>query len=530
MLDRTSEEPMYMQLYRYIRGRMENGTIEAGERLPSIRALSLHLHVSKIAIEAAYQQLIAEGYVESRERSGLRALPLERVPQAAHSGAVAQAEGAADIARPRVHSPAAPQAGASSPSVQQRRVTAAASLDTDTTSASTSTSASASANAPEAAQPPSLEQAVTLHHGIDFDFQYGHIEVERFSIKAWRSAMQTALDYELHEVFGYGDPQGDKGLRTEIARYLGQSRGVNCRPEQIVMTAGTQQSISLLCRLLPLAGRRVAMEEPGYHGTRTVLLDHGCKLLPIPVEPDGISIAELAAQGEGVSAVYVTPSHQFPMGGVLTVHKRQQLLQWAADCDAYILEDDYDSEFRYQGQPIPALQALDHEGRVIYLGTLSKSFLPGIRMSYIVMPEGLAGPAMREHLARYSSPVSPLLQRALRHFMQEGHMERHVRRMRRLYQGKHRQLIHSLQTHMGDRVSIIGQKAGLHLLLDVHGRSRSELIPLAEAEGIRVYSPADQWGDRTACPDSLLILGFGGLQEKMMDTAVRRLADCWFGS
>jgi GntR family transcriptional regulator/MocR family aminotransferase len=378
-----------------------------------------------------------------------------------------------------------------------------------------------------AVPPPNQVEAV--RSSIEFDFQYGHIELERFPIKAWRGAMQTALDYELHEVFGYGDPQGDALLRTEIARYLGQSRGVNCKPDQIIMTAGTQQAMALLCRLLTLSGRTVAMEEPGYHGTRTVLVDHGCKLLPIPVEADGISVSELVAQGAGVSAVYVTPSHQFPMGGVLTVHKRQQLLQWAADCNAYILEDDYDSEFRYQGQPIPALQALDRDGRVIYLGTLSKSFLPGIRMSYVVMPETLAGPAMRERLTRYSSPVSPLLQRAVRHFMQEGHLERHVRRMRRLYQGKHRQLIHSLQAHMGDRVQIIGQKAGLHLLLDVRGRSRSELIKLAEVEGIRVYSPAEQWADRTSCPDSLLILGFGGLQEHTIDEAIRRLAACWFG-
>lgn len=507
MLDRTSDEPLYMQLYRYIRSRMESGTIEAGERLPSIRALSLHLHISKITVEAAYQQLIAEGYVESRERSGLRALPVERAPEAAvHlSGGVEGVHAEAKfIGSPQEKAVVQQQAA----EAEQR--TFGANADRSEVQADSSSTASP--------------------RSIDFDFQYGDIELDRFPIKAWRSAMQTALDYELYEVFGYGHAQGDEGLRAEIARSLAQSRGVNCKPEQIIMTAGTQQALSLLCRLLPLAGRTVAMEEPGYHGARTVLADHGCKLLPVPVEADGISVSALAAHSPGISAVYVTPSHQFPLGGVLTVHNRQQLLQWASECGAYILEDDYDSEFRYQGQPIPALQALDREGRVIYLGTLSKSFLPGVRMSYIVMPEALAGPAMREQLARYSSPVSPLLQRAVRHFMQEGHMERHVRRMRRLYQAKHRQLIHSIQAHMGDRVHIIGQKAGLHLLLDVHGRNRSELMAIAEAEGIRVYSPAEQWADLAACPDSLLILGFGGLQERTIDEAVRRLAGCWFGS
>ncbi|MBD3920604.1 PLP-dependent aminotransferase family protein [Paenibacillus sp. PR3] len=506
MLDRTSDEPLYMQLYRYTRSRMENGTIEAGERLPSIRALSMHLHISKITVEAAYQQLIAEGYVESRERSGLRALPVERAPQAA--ALLGGMEGMHAAAR---------HAWSQAAVVAQQQSREAASH-----TCGANTSGDGSAVGAETEVPPP-------QRSIDFDFQYGHIELERFPIKAWRSAMQTALEYELHEVFGYGHSQGDEGLRAEIARYLAQSRGVNCRPEQIIMTAGTQQALSLLCRLLPLAGRTVAMEEPGYHGARTMLADHGCMLLPVPVEADGISVSALSAYGSGISAVYVTPSHQFPLGGVLTVHNRQQLLQWASECGAYILEDDYDSEFRYQGQPIPALQALDREGRVIYLGTLSKSFLPGVRMSYIVMPEALTGPSMRKQLALYSSPVSPLLQRAVRHFMQEGHMERHVRRMRRLYQAKHRQLIQSIQAHMGNRVTIIGQKAGLHLLLDVHGRNRSELMALAEAEGIRVYSPAEQWANPMACPDSLLILGFGGLQERTIDEAVRRLAGCWFG-
>jgi len=508
MLDRSSDEPLYMQLYRYVRSRMENGTIGAGERLPSIRALSLHLRISKITVEAAYQQLIAEGYVESRERSGLRALPVERAPQAAvHLGGAEH-----------IQASASPIGGAQAmpvPVVQEREQPAEAGL---------------SRGAGDRDDAAAVASTVPLRRrSIDFDFQYGDIELDRFPIKAWRSAMQSALEYELHEVFGYGYSQGDEGLRAEIARYLAQSRGVNCKPEQIIMTAGTQQALSLLCRLLPLTGRAVAMEEPGYHGARTMLADHGCKLLPVPVEADGISVSALAALGPGVSAVYVTPSHQFPLGGVLTVHNRQQLLQWASECGAYILEDDYDSEFRYQGQPIPALQALDREGRVIYLGTMSKSFLPGVRMSYIVMPEALAGASLRERLTRYSSPVSPLLQRAVRHFMQEGHMERHVRRMRRLYQAKHRQLIQSIQAHMGDRVTIIGQKAGLHLLLDVHGRSRGELMALAEEEGIRVYSPAEQWAERAACPDSLLILGFGGLQERTIDEAVRRLAGCWFG-
>ncbi|EFM11207.1 transcriptional regulator, GntR family with aminotransferase domain [Paenibacillus curdlanolyticus YK9] len=480
ILDRNSEQPLYLQLYRYIRTQMEEGRIDAGSRLPSIRQLSAHLQVSKVTIETAYQQLIAEGYIESRERSGLRALPVEKAPAAIRHESVSRNSSSGDAA-----------------------------------AESTSLHANHS-------KPDRREGRGDL---ALYDFQYGDIDVERFPMKAWRACLHQALDYDLRGVLNYGHPQGDAELRAALARYLGESRGVHCTAEQIVLSAGTQQSMALLCRLLPLAGQAVAIEEPGYHGVRSVLADHDCALLPIPIEHDGLSITALKASH--AAAVYVTPSHQFPIGSVLSAQKRHQLIHWASERGAFILEDDYDSEFRYQGQPIHALQALDQDGRVIYLGTMSKSFLPSIRMSYLVLPPPVAA-ASQARLASYNTAVSPLLQRAVMLFMREGHMERHVRRMRRLYQAKHRRLIHALQAHMQDRISIIGQKAGLHLLIDVHGRQRDELIALAEAAGVRVYSPAPQWSAPAQCPPSLIMLGFGGVPEEAIEEGIRRLAAAWF--
>lgn len=471
-LDKVSGQPLYLQLYAYIRGEIEAGTIPAGTKLPAILALSAHLKVSKNTVETAYQQLIAEGYAESRSRSGLYALQVEE-------------------------SPAAPPSGERKTSSEGRQ-----------------------ADVPQS--PPTRVAA-----GIAFDFRYGDVEMERFPMGAWRRCLLEALNVSNpRQVLDYGHPQGEAELRSEIASYLYQSRGVQCTARQIVICAGTQHSVSMLCQLIPLRGMRVAMEDPGYNGVRTSLSSHGCELVHVPLDADGIQVDRLYESD--ASAVYVTPSHQFPLGMVLPIQRRNKLLQWANDRNGLIIEDDYDSEFRYVGQPIPALKALDHHDRVIYMGTLSKSFLPAARLSYIVLPEPIAQ-SVREKLESYSQPVSPLIQQAMLRFMREGHFGRHVRKMRRLYQLKHRALLAALQRHMGERIEIIGQKAGLHLLIDVKASiPGNELIELAAGGGIRVYSPAIQWSSPSQCPQSYIMLGFGGLNEHTIDEAVGRLAEAWF--
>lgn len=473
MLQRNGETPLYVQLYRYLREQMEAGKLAKADKLPSIRRLSAHLGISKQTVETVYQQLLAEGYIESRPRSGLYVLPLD------------EPEGL-------LIRQAAPPNGGN--------------------------------NARNAPDETANRQAVP-ERTARFDFKYGDVDMEHFPLNSFRKCMNEALTSAVH-AFGYGDPQGESPLREQIAEYLYRSRGVACAPEQLFLFAGTEQTLGFLCRYLPLAGT-VAMEEPGYEGVRATLLSHGCKVAPIPLEHDGISVEEL--RESEACAVYVTPSHQFPQGMVLPVQKRMQLLQWAEERKGYILEDDYDSEFRYQGQPIPALKSLDRGERVIYLGTLSKSFIPAVRLSYAVVPPQLAA-YLRECAGRYSQSVSPLLQHAIFRFMRDGYFDRHIRRMRRLYQHKHRKVLEAIGTHMDGRVEVEDGQAGLHLLLHVKERDFAELEKLAAAKGIRIYSPIKHWAVPGSAGSSSVILGFGGVKESEIEEGIRLLTEAWFGS
>ncbi|MCA0753789.1 PLP-dependent aminotransferase family protein [Paenibacillus sp. N4] len=468
LLDTSSSTPIYVQLYQYIRSQIENGSIGPGTVLTSIRQLAQHLSISKNTVETAYQQLLAEGYIQSRERNGYIVLPLEQLSESLE------------------HHTAASEASES-----LHKIAAA----------------------------PSKK--------IKYDFKYGDIELSRFPLAHWKKCMIEALSHPDINVLGYGDRQGHEGLRTEIADMVFQSRGISCKPEQIVLCAGTQHAVSLLCQLLQLREKTVGIEDPGYHGVRTVLRNHGCKLVPVVLEKDGISLESLRASG--VDTVYVTPSHQFPLGMVLPVQKRLQLLQWAADTRSYIIEDDYDSEFRYNSKPIPSLKALDRQERVIYLGTFSKSFLPAARLSYIIFPPELLHD-IQDELQNYSQAVSPIIQQAIWHFMRRGDYARHVRRMKRLYQAKHKALTAAISLYLNERTEMIGGDSGLHILLDVKGKSRSSLIDHAARLGCKVYNPERHWLDPKCCPDSYIMIGFGGLSEEELIAGIKLLNKAWFSA
>jgi GntR family transcriptional regulator/MocR family aminotransferase len=463
LLDKQgSRKPLYTQLYIYIKDQIESGSIANGSKLPSIRQLSHYLNISKNTVEAAYQQLLAEGYIESKKRNGLRVLSLE--------------EGSLT--------------NTSNPLI-------------------------------------SLES----HHEETFryNFRYGDIELERFPMSIWKRCLSDSLYKDPHQLLGYGHPQGDPELRVEIAKYLFQSRGVSCNPNQILICSGTQHSISMLIQLLSLGGQNIAMEDPGYNGVRTVFRNHGCKILPISIEQDGLNTEELQSTTVKVNAIYVTPSHQFPLGMVLSIQKRMKLLQWANLNDAIIIEDDYDSEFRYLGQPIPSLKALDSDERVVYLGTFSKSFLPAARLSYMVLPTRMMT-QLDEMLSVYNQVVSPIIQQAVFLFMNRGHFSGHIRKMRRIYQAKHKTLISAIHHYMGDHVTIIGYKSGLHILLDIKQRDSNQLIELGANSGVKVYSPKSHWFDPATCPPSFVLIGFGGMSEDAIEEGIRLLSVAWFGS
>ncbi|RIX59734.1 PLP-dependent aminotransferase family protein [Paenibacillus nanensis] len=361
----------------------------------------------------------------------------------------------------------------------------------------------------------------------DFDFRYGEIAFDRFPHAHWKACVVEALSMEPEQVLGYGDSLGHYGLREEIARYAYQSRGVVCHPDQILLSAGTQHAVSMLIQLLGLGSSGIAMEEPGYDGVKSVMRNSGCTILPIQVEADGIHVEQLHEAGAEAGVVYVTPSHQFPLGMVMPIQKRQKLLQWAVENERYIIEDDYDSEFRYNSAPIPALKALDTNDRVIYLGTLSKSFLPAARLSYIIMPASLLDGVHRK-LELYSQAVSPIIQQAVWLFMKHGHFMRNVRRMRRVYQSRHRALTEAIREHFGERAETIGDRSGMHLLVNLKGCRSEDLIALAEQQGCKVYSPAKHWNNPSDCPPSYVMLGFGGLSEQQLWEGVRRLKEAWF--
>jgi GntR family transcriptional regulator / MocR family aminotransferase len=457
-LHKEFPEPLYSQLYHWIKKEIEEGRLLPGIKMPSIRQLTTHLKVSRNTVEAAYQQLQSEGYLESVPKSGIWVAEIEKPP----------------LHRIVVEHPIKLECK------------------------------------------PSSEVLV--------DFEYGNVDLDKFPLKQWKKCLSDAVDQENSWLFQYSEKQGEFALRQEISNYLLQSRGVRSAPEQILITGGTQASMGLICHLLALREKTVAMEEPGYSGVRSVLEDKGCHIDPVPLEKDGLSVEHI--QTSRPKAVYLTPSHQFPFGMVLSISKRIRLLKWAYQTGGYIIEDDYDGEFRYRGQPIPSLKSLDEQERVIYLGTFSKSFLPSARLSFIVFPPSLMVQYSRK-FAAYNQSVSPIIQRAMALFMQSGEFERHIRRMRKMYQRKHQALLRSIEQYMGNQVKIVGEKSGLHILLKLKGVTAFKLIENGLQKGVKVYSPSRFWLNPNPEVNSYIMLGFGGLSIEEIEKGVRLLASCF---
>lgn len=456
-LDAAKRIPLYEQLYEYMKQEILQGHIQKETRLPSIRALSRHLGISRNTVEAAYAQLVAEGYVDSVPRQGFVVKEIEK-------------ECWANVL-----------------------------LTTYATSSQTNT------------EKPR------------YDFRYGNIDVTHFPYKAWRACMNEAMDAPLEELLWYGERQGDRKLRQEIARYLFQSRGIHCSDEQIVIGAGIHQIVGMLCQLFSPEMDMIAMENPSYDGVRSVFANHRYSIVPIPLEKDGVNVDALEASNATV--VYVTPSHQLPLGMVLPIGKRQKVLSWADRANAFIVEDDYDSEFRYEGKPIPALKALDTCDRVLYLGTFSKVLTPAIRVCYMVLPVRLLE-TFQTKFSCYNQPVATVVQRALALFMEKGHLDRHIRKMRNVYAKKRQELITAINENFGQNATIIGEKAGLHLLVRLsHVTDVSSFIERAKQKGIHIYSAAKYWFDPATSPPPYILLGFGGMSIQQITEGVRLLRE-----
>ncbi|MCY8235551.1 PLP-dependent aminotransferase family protein [Priestia endophytica] len=310
-----------------------------------------------------------------------------------------------------------------------------------------------------------------------------------------------------------------------MARYLYQSRGVECSENQIIIGAGTQYLLSMLCKIV---GRELVygIEEPGYNRVRFIFKEYGQVVKPIPLDQNGINVTHL--KDSKVKVVYVTPSHQFPLGMVMPISRRLELIEWAKETGGYIIEDDYDSEFRYEGKPIPSLQSLDSNEKVIYMGTFAKSLIPSLRLSYMVLPSKLLI-EYNKHFIGYVQTVSRLHQHTLKLFIETGQWSRHLNKVRNIYKKKHNALLTAIRAHMDGKVKVMGSGAGLHVLLEPkNNMTERELIDKARKQGVLVY-PVSTFYDQPPhqeCPQ--ILLGFAGLDENGINEGVQLLSKSWF--
>lgn len=353
-----------------------------------------------------------------------------------------------------------------------------------------------------------------------YDCSTSAVDTSVFPFSSWARITKEAV-YENPDLLQRGHPQGDLPLRAAMADLLAQYRGVHCGPEQIIVGAGADYLLSILLQLLP-EHRTVALEDPGYPAAYGTVSRHGRQVIPVPVDGEGMSPEGLEASGAGLA--YVTPSHQFPLGVTMPAGRRSRLLHWAgAAPDRWLIEDDYDSEFRYSSRPIPALQGLDRAGRVVYMGTFSRSIAPSIRVAYMILP-----PALLERYHRTfphtACTVSRFEQEGLRRFIVQGLYGRHLRRVGNLYRRKCAVFTEALSAIPG--VTLSGQEAGLHFLLTLPRLSEEELVARAAEQSVRLF-PLSRYCHSAAPRPSTVVLGFAGLTEQELAEAAALLARAW---
>lgn len=467
------------RIYQRLRSQIADGTFPAGSRLPSTRALAAELGVSRTTVTAVYEQLAAEGYLETSQRAR------------AH---VAPGVTPANNGPPRKEGPGFRDARTLS--AFGRRVAGfsiPASLDTQ--------------------RPP-------------LDFLYGSLASTDFPTLAWRKAYSKAL-LQRQAGLSYADPQGEAELRTELRGYLQRARGLVCNPDQIVIVHGSQQGIDLCARVLIDPGDRVVIEDPCYRMARLAFEAAGATLLDVPVDEHGL-VTDRLPSDRRICLAYVTPSHQFPLGAVMSIGRRHELLTWANRRGAYLIEDDYDGEFRYGVRPIDALQSIDTFGAVIYVGTFSKALSPQLRLGYLVLPRSLVS-VFRSAKGVTDRHAPRLEQLALASLIHTGAYERHVRRIRREHERRRTMLLQAIARYLPKEVEIEGAEAGLHLVLwwkHLPKRDEQILATRARENGVGIYPISilyidDKEHRRHNCAG--VILGYASLTARQIERGVRTL-------
>ncbi|AIF53490.1 PLP-dependent aminotransferase family protein [Pelosinus sp. UFO1] len=460
VLNEKLKTPLYTQLYEQIRTQILSGHLSPGTKIPSSRKLSNDLHISRTTVEMAYQQLYSEGYIYAKSRIGYYIEALD------------------------LNSVSTPLESAVIPT--------------------------------EVMQPTNIQGK--------YDLRYGKLDPGLIPFSHWQRLINKCIREEKDNLTDYGAPNGNIGLRKEIARYLHDYRGVKCSVEQIILTSGTQHSLTLACQLLKEKTDSIAVEDPGFFGAHSVFANAGFTILPIPLNHHGLAVKVLAATKAG--AVYVTPSHQFPTGRIMPITRRLRLVAWARTNNTFIIEDDYSSHLRYNVKPIQSLQSLASD-KVIYMGSFSKALLPSLRTAYVVLPEQLIK-SSRTLLSGIPSSVPHIIQRSLEFFMQEGHWERHLRKMTRQLKKRHDMLMGILKAEFKDHICISGMNAGVHLLVELDClASEQELIAAAGRKGVQIRSSGNLWMNQSDEGKVHVLLGFSAISPELISKAVQALHNAW---
>ncbi len=458
-LSPEAPEPLYEQLYKYIKTEITNGNYPYQTKLPSKRQLSSYLQCSQNTVQNAYSQLVAEGYIMSKPKSGYY---------------VSKLDGVLTITKKSISS----------------------------------------------------DESEASDLNCKYDFSHSGIDFESFPFSTWRKITKSVINEYDTDLLKPSSPQGNFNLRSSIASYLHNSRGVNCSPEQIIVSSGTEFLLQLLIQIFH-KDCIYAIEDPGYEKLNMIFKSNRAKYVGIPLDESGMLPDALLKSNADVACV--TPSHQFPTGNIMPIGRRIQLLNWANQIPKrYIIEDDYDSEFKYSGKPIPSLQGLDSGGKVIYIGSFSKSLTPAIRISYMVLPKPLLKIYI-ERLNFYLCPVPSVEQKVMHYFINEGYFERHLNKMRNLYKKKRESLISAIYNLLPD-AEVEGADAGLHVILKIkNGMNEEELVAAAQNQGVKVYGFSKFYlSDIHAQKEPLLLLGFASLSADEIYKAVNLLYKAYY--
>lgn len=464
-------EPLFRQVYSGLRQAILSGVLPAGSRLPSTRDLAEQLGISRTVVLLAYDQLLAEGFAVGRGGSGTYV-----------------SEGLSRHTPERTKSLA---------KLRLARFGAAATVAVEDVDFDPRRAARSR-----------------------YDFAYSRSDIETFPFSVWRRILLRQVRMAPVCALDYGPAVGSLDLRTAICAHLRRSRSVVCDPSEVIVVNGSQQALDLIARVLVEPGDRVAIEDPHYDGARAVLRAAGAHLIPVPVDRDGLDPARLPDQA---GLVFVTPSHQFPTGAILPLARRLALLKWARRKNAVIVENDHDGEFHYEGHPLESLQGLDNEGRIVYLGTFSRTVFSALRIGYLVVPRSLASAFTA---AKWLNDLhsATLEQQTLAEFISSGMYERHLRRLRHRNTGRRNAIVEAVHKYLGPRVEVTGDGSGTHIVLWPKKRiSEAAIISKAAARGVGVYGISHCYLEPPAQP--ALILGYARLNEREIHEGIRRLGE-----